>query len=131
MDRGIALNTVLLAVVMPLICLIISFVFGLSQVQGSMHPWILYFGAFSPLVAVSVLFPQTLYEAFRGFIQFEINALTRRRWTGMAVQSILFVLVHGIIFPSAVTGEILTDPRVIAIMASIVLPNSLLSGIAD
>jgi hypothetical protein len=38
-----------------------------------MHPWILEFGAFSPLVAVFVLFPQALYEEliFGGFIQFK------------------------------------------------------------
>jgi len=133
MNRKIALNTILIAVIMPLISLLLILVFGLSQVQGSMHPWILDFGTLSPLVAVFVLFPQTLYEEliFRGFIQFKVNALTHRRWTGIAVQSFLFVLVHGIIFPSAVTGETLADPRVIAIMVSTVLPNSLLFGIAD
>ena len=133
MNRKIALNTVLLGVVMPLISLLLILVFGLSQIQGSMHPWILDFGAFSPLVAVFVLFPQALYEEliFRGFIQFKINALTHRRWPGIVVQSFLFVLVHGIIFPSAATGEILTDPRIIAIMVSTVLPNALLFGIAD
>jgi len=134
MNRKIALNTVLLAVVMPLISLIIYLVFGLAgEMQGSMHPWILDFGAFSPLVAAFVLFPQALYEEliFRGFIQSKINALTHRRWTGIAVQSILFVLVHGIIVPSAATGEILTDPRIMVIMVSIVLPNSLLFGMAD
>jgi membrane protease YdiL (CAAX protease family) len=134
MDRSIVLNTVLLGVVMPLISLVVIFIFGLAgETQGSMHPWILDFGAFSPLVAVFVLFPQTLYEEliFRGFIQFKINALTHRRWPGIAVQSILFVLVHGIIFPSAATGELLTDPRIIVIMVSIVLPNSLLFGMAD
>jgi membrane protease YdiL (CAAX protease family) len=134
MNKRIALNTVLLAVFVPLISLIIYLVFGLAEeMQGSMHPWILDFGALAPLVAAFVLFPQALYEEliFRGFIQFKINGLTHRRWPGIAVQSILFVLVHGIIFPSAVTGEILTDPRAIVIMVSLVLPNSLLFGIAD
>lgn len=134
MNKKIALNTILIAVIMPLISLIIFFAFGLAgEAQGSMHPWILDFGVLSPLIAVFVLFPQTLYEEliFRGFIQFKINAMTHRRWPGIAVQSILFVLVHGIIFPSSVTGEILTDPKIIAIMVSIVLPNSLLFGVAD
>lgn len=80
-----------------------------------------------------VLFPQALYEEiiFKGFIQFKINGLTHRRWPGIVVQSVLFVLVHGIIFPSDVTGELLADPGTIAIMVSLVLPNSLLFGIAD
>ena len=134
MNKKIALNTILIAVIMPLISLLLILVFGLAgEMQESLQPWILDFGALSPLVAVFVLFPQTLYEEliFRGFIQFKINALTHRRWTGIAAQSILFVLVHGIIFPSAATGEILADPRIIAIMVSLVLPNALLFGIAD
>ena len=106
MNRKIALNTVLLYVIMAIIAWLIFLVFDLSQtgVQEPKSPWILEnFGVLSPIVALFIYLPQTLYEEiiFRGFIQFKINAITHRKWIGIAVQSILFTLVHGIIFPSA------------------------------
>jgi len=49
MDRKIALNTVMLAVVMPLISLLLILVFGLAgDAQESLHLWILNFGALAP-----------------------------------------------------------------------------------
>ncbi len=135
MDRSIVLNTVLLGVVMPLISLMVISIFGLvaeyaviyasvdPRISGLSHLW-WRCSSFSHR-----RFTKSSYS--EAFIQFKINALTHRRWPGIAVQSILFVLVHGIIFPSAATGELLTDPRIIVIMVSIVLPNSLLFGMAD